>query len=517
MSTNDSLNNRTKNTVRNIIFGVINKIIVLLLPFIIRTIIIYKLSADYVGLGSLFSSILQVLSVTELGFASAITFSMYRPVSKGDTEEILLLIGFLKTIYKIVGIIILVIGLFLLPFLGYLVNGDIPPDINLYLLYLIYLTNTAISYFFFGYKNSILNVYQRNDITSKISSLVEMVKGIIQIAVLILFKNYYVYIIMLPIFTLISNLISKRVVDRIFPQFNVKTPYSLKKIKEMKKQIGGIAIGRISLVCRNSFDSIIISALFGLTTTAMYSNYYLIFSSLTSFLAVLLTSMTASVGNCMVTKSMEENEKNHLKFDFYFVLIASFCTICMFSLYQPFMEIWVGEDLMFGNDTMALFCIYFYINNLAQVRSIYSETAGIWWNFKWLSIIEMLANILLNIGLGIWIGVNGILLATIITAFFCSFIGITVVTYKVLFKNKSYEFFRLNSFYIIVTFCLCACAYLMQFIPLNGILGLVAKAAIASFGSSVMLLLIYLIFPQTRAYLKEIFFKIKKIIRREGL
>lgn len=494
---------RSKNTIRNIIFGFVYRAIVMIIPFIIRTIIIYKLGVEYVGINSLFVSILQVLSVAELGFAAAINFALYGPVAKNDTEKVRELVALLRSIYLIVGVVITVAGLIVTPFIGFLVKGDVPADINLYLLYLIYLSNTVITYFVYGYKNSILNVYQRNDVISKISSVVEITRGLIQVGVLLLTKNYYIYIAMLPVFTLVSSLVTGYITNRMHPELNVKMKFSFKGIGAIKKQLGGIAIGRISLVCRNSFDSIIISAVLGLTMTAIYSNYYLIFSSVTGFLTIFLTSMGASVGNSLVTESIEKNERDHRKFDFYYMFIIGFCTICMFGLYQPFMEIWVGKDLMFGYFTMILFCIYFYSNGLAQVRSVYSEAAGLWWHFRYFSIGEMVANLLLNIGLGIWWGVDGIIFATIITSFVCSFVSISIITYNKLFKCSAKKYFLLNAMYMLIVASICVGVhFVLKYIPLEGW----AKFGVAipvSIGGGVVLFLAYLMIKETRTYISE--------------
>jgi len=510
-----SMKTRTENTIRNIIFGVLNKIITLLFPFAIRTIIIYKLGAEYVGVGSLFTSILQVLSVTELGFASAITFALYEPIAKSNTQKIVDLIALLKTVYKIVGGIILILGLIVLPFVPHLIKGDVPVDVNIYILYLIYLTNTAVTYFAFGYQNSVLSAHQRYDVISKVNGVVEIVKGVVQIIVLLLTQNFYAYIIMLPVFSLIASVVINYISIRLYPELNVKTKYTLRGIGAIKKQLGGIAIGRLSLVCRNSFDSIVISALLGLTITAIYSNYYLILSSLTAFLSILVVSMSASVGNSLVTETMEKNEHDHLKFDFYFMAIVGASTVCLFGLYQPFMELWVGEKLVFPYKTMILFCLYYYINNLSQVRSAYSEAAGLWWHFRYFSIAEMLANLGLNIGLGIWLGVDGILIATIITAFTCSFVAITLLTYKHLFKTSSAKYFVNNIIYGIVTIISCAAAFLIiEVLNVEGWGGLVLKGIICLVVSCVIMVLTYLSIKQTREYLFAFVRRCLKIRRK---
>ena len=504
---------RSYNTVRNIIFGFVNRTIGLALPFAVRTIIIYKLGAEYVGVNSLFVSILQVLSVAELGFASAISFALYAPVASDDTDKIIELVGLLRSIYLVVGAIILVVGLGITPFIPFLIKGDVPPDINVYVIYLIYLLNTALTYFVFGYKNSILNVYQRYDVISKINTFVEILRDAAQITLLLVFSNFYAYIVALPVFTLLSNLLVCLVANRMHPELAVKTRFSLKGIKGMRRQLGGIAIGRISLVCRNSLDSIILSSVLGLTITAIYSNYYLIFTAITSFLVIFLTSMAASIGNALVTKPMELNEQDHLKFDFYFMLIVGVCTVFLFSLYQPFMSIWVGKELMFEYRTMVFFCVYFYSNGLAQIRALYSEAAGLWWRFVGLSITEMVANLGLNIGLGIWIGVDGIIIATIITSFLCSFIGKTILTYKYLFEVSSFKYFILNAFYLFMTLIVCVGVYFCErFIELDGWPAFLSMAGIAVLASSI-LVFAYLVMPKTRRFL----FDIKTLLnRRKG-
>lgn len=515
MSTSNSLENRTENTIRNILFGIINKIIVILLPFVIRTIIIYKLGSEYLGIGSLFTSILQVLSVTELGFASAISFTMYGPVARGELEKIKESVNLLRSIYKIVGFIILMIGLAITPFLQFLIKGDIPNGLNIYILFNTYLVNTVISYLFVGYKNSILSVYQRYDLISKTGIVVEISKNAIQILVLLVTENYYLYAIVIPLSTLCSNIIIGQLADNYYPELKTDSKFSLKGIKDISKQIGGIAIGRISLMCRNSFDSIIISAVLGLTTVAIYSNYYLIFSSIAGFIAIILTSMAASVGNSLATKSIEQNEYEHIKFDMFYEIIVSFCTICLFVLYQPFMKLWVGEQLSFPFLTMTLFCIYFYINNLAQIRAVYSEAAGLWWHFRYLTVGEMIANFLLNIGLGIKFGVNGILFATIITAFFGSFVGCSCITYKHLFKTSPMRYFKNNIAYAVVAVVGCVLvSKTINIVTISGVIGFIFKTGLCVVSSAIYLGIVYLGNRNSRKMILE-FSLLRKMLKNK--
>lgn len=495
--------NRTKNTLRNISTGLVTKILNIILPFIIRTLIIKLLGAEYAGLSSLFTSILQVLSVAELGFASAITFSMYKPIADGDTEEINRLLTLYRSIYWIVGTVILVAGLVICPFIGYMINGSYPADINIYILYCIYLANTGVSYFFYGYKSVVLTAYQRRDYLNNIETCVLIIRSIVQIVVLIFSRNFYLYIIFLPIFTLLSNIIMNVISVKVYPEIKCDKFFSLKGIRGISKQIGGVALGKISVIARNGFDSIILTSLFGLVVSSIYSNYYYIFSAVFSVLAVLLQSMSASIGNSLATESIEKNYEDHLKYDFFYQLIASFCTICLFCLYQPFMKIWVGEELMFSDVTVILFCIYFYTTNLAQIRSAYSESAGLWWHFRYLTIAEMLGNIILNFVLGYYIGVDGVILATIVTSFLSSFIGITIVVFRRLFKVSPLRYYLYNFIYLLITLIGCILINLLcSVIKMEGIYGFIIQFIVCGVVSMLYMLICYLMIKPMREYLR---------------
>ena len=182
--------NRTKQSIINSFWSIASKIMAILLPFVARTVMLNVLGIKYLGLGSLFNSIISVLNLAELGVGSAIVYSMYKPIANDDKKTICALMNEYKKIYQIIGLIILTVGLVLTPFLPNLINGEIPNGINLYILYFIYLFNTVFSYWFFAYKSSILNACQRNDIISKVAIFSNVSMYTIQILLLFMTKNY---------------------------------------------------------------------------------------------------------------------------------------------------------------------------------------------------------------------------------------------------------------------------------------------------------------------------------------
>ena len=199
---------RSKNTSKNIVFGSILKIYQIVMPFIIRTVMIYQLGVGYLGLNSLFASILQILNMAELGVGNAMVYSMYKPIADDDEKKICALMRLYRLYYRIIGLIILCAGIIIVPFLPRLIKGDIPGGLNLYILYGLNLGATVLTYWLFAYKNCIIVAHQRNDVISKITLFAESFKYFLQISMLVIFKNYYVFLIIAIASQIINNVVT---------------------------------------------------------------------------------------------------------------------------------------------------------------------------------------------------------------------------------------------------------------------------------------------------------------------
>ena len=209
-----------RNTRRNIVSAAVNKVLGLLFPFLNRTLFLWLMGPEYLGLNGLFTSILGVLMLAELGFGTAVVCSMYKPIADDDKELIGAYLGFYRTVYRWVGAAIFGVGLCLLPFLRGLVHGGVPADVDLHLLYLIHLANTAISYFFFAYRGSVLGAHHRNDVLANIRTAVSVVQYVATFLVLLLTRNYYAYVFVTVAFTIVSNLLIFRESRRLFPDID---------------------------------------------------------------------------------------------------------------------------------------------------------------------------------------------------------------------------------------------------------------------------------------------------------
>ena len=407
---------RLKNSIRNIVSGVACRVITILFPFIIRTVIIKKIGMDYAGLNGIFTSVLMMLSISELGFGAALVYSMYKPIANADNEKVCALLNFYRKVYRIVGCLILALGLVLLPFIRSFINGEVPADINVYVLYLVFLLNTVIGYFTFSYKSALLTASQREDISNRIIICVNLVMYAAQLIVLYLWKNYMAYVLLMPIFTVITNVVRAIVVDKVYPQYRCHGYIEKHELKEIYKNVGALIGDKISGTVLLSSDTIVISSVLGLTAVACYNNYYMVISAVCSLIMVLFDSIRPSIGNSIVTESREKNYRDFCKISSLFLWISGFCSIAMICLFQPFMRIWVGEKYLLSTATVIMFGVYFFGWKMLDMLILYRDAAGMWWSLRYRPYVVSVLNIAMNILLVHLYGLEGVVFVTLFTS-----------------------------------------------------------------------------------------------------
>lgn len=489
---------RSRNSIRNAAFGMINKLLSIIMPFVVRTVFIRTLGIEYLGLNSLFTSILTVLNLTELGFSSAVVFCMYKPIAEDDTDTINALLAFYRKVYLYIGIIISIIGCAIVPFLSYLIKGSYPESINIIAVYLIFLFNTVISYFLYAYLSSLITAFQREDIRSKVNIVIMTIMYITQIALLLSVKNYYVYIMVMPIFTIINNIRTAVIAKKMFPQYSPKGELAISVKNTIKEKVKGLVIFKVCYVSRNAFDSIFISMFLGLIDTAKYNNYYYIMNAVIGITSVLTSSVLAGAGNSVAQESEEKNYRDMCRMNFIYMWIAGWFAACMVSLFQPFMFLWVGEELMYPVLVPVLLCVYFYSLKMSDVRYIYDQANGMWWEYRYRSIAETIGNVLLNYVLGKFFGVNGIIIATILTIFFVNYLYGAKVIFNSYFKNESIvQYFIQGLYYAGTAVVASAITYLITINITFSIAGFICRLLICI---SVPNIILYLLLFKTKGY-----------------
>lgn len=481
---------RAKNAKRNILFGVLNRVTMIVFPFAIRTVMLYILGSEYLGLDSLFSSILSFLSLAELGVGSALVYSMYKPIAENDPDLICALLNLYRRLYRYIGTFVFCIGVVLVPFLPKLVKGDCPPDINLYILYVVYLVNTALTYWMYGYKISLLSAHQRSDVESKYTLLLQSVMYILQIASLFLFRNYYWYILWLPVFTVVFNLVISRITDRMYPDYKCRGEISKEKQNDIKKKVAALFGTKANSIVLHAMDNIVISAFLGLTMVGMYGNYYYIMTAIVGMIAIVYNSMTAGIGNSLTTETVEKNYFDFNVLTFTNFWLVSFCTVSLLCLYQPFMKIWVHDKNMLDMLVVVLLVIYFYVYQIRKVVLTYKDAGGIWWEDRYRPYITMIVNLIGNFVLVQIIGIYGVVLSTIISMV----VSIPIENYtvfKYIFNKSTREFYLTNLLYATLTVGLCALTYWVCSFAPGGIVGLMVRGVICLVVPNAVIILLF--------------------------
>lgn len=458
---------RTKNAARNIFYGMFLKIYNIAIPFLMRTAMIYLMGVQYLGLNSLFASILSVLNLAELGVGSAMVFSMYKPIAEDDETTICALMKLYRTYYRVIGLVIAVLGCALLPFIPRLIKSDIPAGINIYLLYLLNLGATVLSYWLFAYKNSILTAHQRTDIASKISMVTGTIQYAVQILVLWITRNYYLYVIVAMLTQVLTNVTTAVCADRIYPQFKPRGKLEKAEISKINQRMRDLFTSKIGFVVYDSADTIVISAFLGLTMLAVYQNYYFILNSVYGFVLILFTACQAGIGNSLVVESQEKNFSDFNKFTFIISWITIFCSACLLCLYQPFMKLWVGEGLMLPFSAVVCLIVYFFARMYNQLFNSYKDAAGMWHEDRFRPLVASMTNLAVNLLSVQFIGIYGIVLSTVIAIVCVGVPWLLHNLFSVVFDRKYLQpYLKKLGIYCVsavlicaVTFAACSCIH----------------------------------------------------------
>lgn len=452
---------RTKKTFVNAIFGVADKLIATIVTFVSRTIFIYTLGAEYLGVSSLFTSILTMLSLAELGFATAITYNLYKPLAKGNVKKTAAYMNFFRKVYIIVGIVILIVGLMLMPFLKEIISDDVPNiKESIYLIYFLYLLNTAISYFLV-YKATLLEANQNKYIVSVSHAIVSVIKTIANSIALIITKNFILYLIIEIVCTVLYNLIISFVADKKYKEILSSKESKLNK-REKKlifNNVKAMFLYKVSGVILDGTDSIIISRYLGTITVGIYSNYYTIINQVYSFILQIFQASTASIGNLAVEKGKEDQERVFNNMMFLSFVIYFICSALLFNCLNPFITLWLGSDYLIDIVVVAVLVLNFYITGMLSPITSFRTANGLFMQGRYRPLIMAIINIVVSIILVKLIGLVGVFIGTIIARVSTQLWYDPYLIYKKAFGKSPKVYFIKYILYIVITIIGCAIIY----------------------------------------------------------
>lgn len=409
---------RTKNATRNIVFDGALEMMNMLFPFAIRSVMLHYLGTEYLGLNGLFKSLLMFLNLAELGVGSAMVFSMYKPIAEDDTFTICALLRLYRTLYRIIGLAIAAVGLLLMPVLRNLIKGDLPAGMNLYILYLMNLGNTVMTYWLFAYKSSLLQAHQRRDVISKVSLAVRLTEYVLKILILVYTRNYYLYLSVQLLCQLAVNLLTAVCATKMYPRYVPEGKLSKEKTLDVFRRVRDLFTSKLSATVFDAADTLVISAFMGLTALALYQNYYFIITALRMMLIVVLNACMAGVGNKLVMESKEANYRDLEKISLLFLWVLGVSSSMLLCMYQPFIRVWMGEDNMLAVGLVFCFVVYYYSMGANKLINMFKDAAGIWRVDRWRPLTAALVNLGLNLATVQWLGLYGVLLSSVFSIVF---------------------------------------------------------------------------------------------------
>ena len=409
-------NSRLKNSALNFASGFFGRVLTILLNFIVRTIFIYCLNEAYLSINGLYSNILTVLSLAELGFGSAMVYRMYAPVAVKDYQKAAALLHFYKKIYAVIGAVIFGLGLCVIPFMDYIIKDK--PDISgLTLYYIFFLINTTISYWFASYKASVLYANQKEYIKTNVQNTMAILQSGLQIVLLLLFRKYLLYLLVQLAGNIFINLYVANLVDKRYPEIKEYRDSRLSSEERMqiRKDTEALVLSRFGHVALNGTDNIIISAVVGVLWVGRLSNYTLICDSVTSVLCQITAAITGSLGNFFATEDKHAGYALFRKVEFLNFWLYGFSFIALATLLDPFIQIWAGERFVLGLPISIAIAINFFVAGYMNTLWVFRSTIGLFKQGKFRPILVAILNIVLSIFLGKLWGVFGVLFATFLS------------------------------------------------------------------------------------------------------
>ena len=501
--------NRTKNSIVNICFSLGFQFVTLVLGFVNRTVFLQCLGVEYLGISGLFSDILNMLSLADLGFGTAMTFSMYKPLAEKNYKRLAGLVQLYKKIYRFIALTVLTVGIAITPFLQYLVNlPENLPLIKIY--YLLYLANTVSSYLVV-YKTSILSADQKEYVLNKYRSIFSIVQTVCMTLFLWITHSYVIYLCVQVVLTYAQNFFCSHVAEKQYPYINQQEELPKGEIQIIFKTVGSVFLYKVSSVLLNATDNTLISVLLGTTMVGFYSNYTLIINKFTNIVNTIFYSLTASLGNLIVKENEEKRYHIFLAMQSVSMVLSTVCVSGISFLISDFIRLWLGRKYVLNDLVLsAIVCNLYFSISLLPIW-VFREATGLYRKTKYVMLATAVINLVLSVILGKIIGLAGIIFATAIARLTTYFWYEPYLLFRNYFGQSCSVYFKGVFKSIVVTICILVTEYIcVGRLHPNGWILWLAKAifvCIASF------LCVFILYRKSEGF-QIIFEKVKKCLSK---
>ncbi len=463
-----------------------------LVSFVVRKVFVTVLGEQYLGLNGLFSNILDVLSIVELGFGTSITYNLYQSLASADVEKLKSLMRLYRRVYTAIAISIIVLGASLTPFLGFFI-GEIPDGVeHIEIIYLLHVLYSGIPYFS-SYKESLMFADQKKYVGTSIHCCVLIVCHMVQLILLVVFRNYILYVACLVLTAVVINIWVSAAANRRYPFLLEKDvqPLSREDTSVIKRNVGAMVCHRFGTAAVHGTDNILMAKFVSLASVGRYSNYMVILNALDRVLERLYADIVASMGNLNAVEKEDRKLRAFNNQNFFSAWLIGFCAICLWHLFNPFITLWLGEEYLFSQEIVAVLVLNFYLSFMRKPVTYTKEVMGLFWYDRFVPLIEAVLNLALSIILSRFLGTLGILLGTTVSMVMSSFWVQPIILYRTgLGRNPVYYFIRFGAYTGVTVFAGWITGWLCGLLP-GGVIAFIFRSLVCAVVPNVIYFLVY--------------------------
>lgn len=443
---------RIKHSIKNIKIGVFTQVVMILLGFISRKVFIDSLGTEYLGINGIMTNVISIMGLVESGIGISIVYSLYKPLAENNRTAIIGLVQLYRKLYRIIAIIIFSISMVMFPIILRLVKDTNNSVIYIGIVFLIFLLQNMLSYIF-AYKISLIDADQKGYKLTRINLIFQVVSTVIKILILKVFSSYIVFLLIGFISLLIQNIVCSKIVDKEYPFIKTQEKYSIDSDvkKDINKNVRALFLANIGTQMVFGTDNLLISAFVNVTTVGLYSNYTLVINQLSALFNPIIHGIGASVGNLI---AVESKERTYFIFKITFFvnfIIYSFCSIVVFNVLEPFIDLWLGTGFLLDKVTFLAIIVNFYLTGMRASINIFRSKAGTFTQDKYMPLVEAVINLVASVILVRKFGLIGIFMGTTISSLAIPIWNSPRIAYKVVFDKPVFEYFITYIKYIIVT------------------------------------------------------------------
>lgn len=509
---NNTTQYRFINSTRNAMVAVVTQILMGVASFIERMVFNHCFLADYLGILTLFTNVISILSVAELGLSTAIAYALYVPFAEGNVREINAITAFLKKVYRIVGTFIFVGGIACIPFLRFFIVTSIPVEyVSAY--FIIFIINTSFEYYF-CYKTVLFSASQREYISTLIVNICRFGMYSAQIVVSLFTRNFFLYAVCMFCFTIVRCILINVKANKDYEYLDKeKIKLSSASKNKILSNVKGLFVVKIGNSISSSTNSLLISAMVGTSVLGLYSNYQMITSGLLGFVSILPNAITASLGNIGAIESKEHVADSYNYIEISFFLVYGSVSIILFNIFNPIVSLFFGGSRCLPISSALFMCILFYIRNIKNLFGTYKSSLGLYWFDRKRPLVTGLVDLLLSIILGFVWGLNGIILGTIIAYSIIDMLIEPMIIFHRGFKMSSRKIILKTMARMIIVILMMLMTYsISSLLPAEGVTNLILRFVCSS---AITFFIFFIIYHKNKYVIGSIRLLKKYLFKRE--